>query len=226
MAQPQVHIEPSIESQVRLGLIHVEPVSVGQSGPELTEEIEQTCKKLVCQHTGKSPGEIPGLGPARELYRAFGVDPTKTRPSSEAMLRRLLKEKPFPRISNAVDLCNLCALKFLLSLGLYDADRIQGEVTLRRGREGETFAGIRKDQVNVQGRLVLADQEGPFGNPTSDSLRTSVNEDTKSLWMVIFAPASFPQALLARHVETSCADMARHLSATGQIATTSGNLLP
>jgi len=107
--------------------------------------METTAAGLLSAHAGQSPGAIPGLAAARELYRAFGIDPTHTRPSSEALLRRVLQGKGLPRILNAVDLCNLCSLRFLLPIGLYDAASVAPPVALRRGRPGETYAGIRKD---------------------------------------------------------------------------------
>jgi len=220
------HIDESVTNLVNLGLIGAGPVSVAESGPGLAGEIERVVGDLSSRHGGKSPAEIEGLSPARELYRSFGVDPTKTRPSSEALLRRVLKGKPFPRISNAVDLCNLCALRFLLSLGLYDVDKIQGEVVLRRGQPGESFDGIRKDPVNLAGRLVLSDGQGPFGNPTSDSARSRVTADTRRLWMVIFAPASFSKDVLQAHVDLSCRDMARYLAAENQPVVTDGTVIP
>jgi len=223
---PVPEISEEIRSQVRLGLIHAEPVAIGPTAPALQKEIDDLCTRLSSEHAGKPPGDIPGIRPARDLYRAFGIDPTKTRPSSESLLRRVIKKKPFPRISNAVDLCNYFALRFLLSLGLYDADKIRGEVVFRPGKEGESFAGIRKNEVHVGGRPVLVDEAGPFGNPTSDSLRTSVTGSTRSLWMVIFAPASFPKEKLAEHVKTSREYMARHLAPVGEEVKTSGATIP
>ena len=81
--------------------------------------------------------------------------------------------------------------------GLYDAAKIVGAVTMRRGREGEKYAGIRKDDVNVGGRITVADETGPFGNPTSDSARTMVTPETTELLVVIYAPREVPRA----HVE-------------------------
>lgn len=124
----------------------------------------------------------------RAMYRRFGVDPTKTRPSSEALLRRVRKGDPLPRVNSLVDVVNWCSLEFQLPYGVYDAARIQGPVTLRLGREGEEYAGIRKDTVHVAGRLVVADEAGPFGNPTSDSARTMVTPETTRALVVIFAP--------------------------------------
>jgi len=217
---------PDLPAAIRLGLVRAEPVAVGPAAEALTAEIVEMCGRLVAQHAGKPPGEIPGLASAREFYRAFGIDPTHTRPSSESLLRRALLAKPMPKILNAVDVCTLCSLAFLLPIGLYDAHRIRGKVTLRRGRPGESYPGIRKDDVHLEGRPTLADEEGAFGNPTSDSLRTSVTAATTSLWMVIFAPLSTPRAELDAHVETARDAMSRHLAPPGGTVGTSGMTLP
>ncbi len=214
-----------LPASLRLGLVAAGPVAIAPAGAALQEEIDDLCRTLVKEHAGKQPSAIDGLAPARELYRAFGIDPTRTRPSSEALLRRILRGKGLPRILNAVDVCNLCALRFLLSIGLYDAGRIRGNVTLRPGAPGETYAGIRKDEVHLEGRPVLADEEGAFGNPTSDSLRTSVTLETTSIDMVIFAPASVPPAALEAHVAAARALMERHLAPAGGAVTTDGTVI-
>ena len=214
-------IDPEVEGKVRLGLILAAPVAVAPSGPDLLAEMDALASSLASEHAGRQPGQIPGLAPARDLYRTFGVDPTHTRPSSEALLRRAIQGKPLPRILNAVDVCNLCSLRFLLSIGLYDAAKIRGAVTLRRGRDGESYPGIRKEAVNLEGRLTLADAGGPFGNPSSDSFRTCVTETTRELWMVIFAPASYPAATLQSQTTLAARTMERHLApAGGQVITT------
>lgn len=133
----------------------------------------------------------------RAMYRKVGIDPTKTRPSSEALLRRVRKGDALPRINSAVDIVNWCSLEFQLPYGLYDAAKIVGAVTMRRGLDGEKYAGIRKDDVNVGGRITVADEIGPFGNPTSDSARTMVTPETTELLVVVYAPREVPRA----HVE-------------------------
>ncbi len=131
----------------------------------------------------------------RALYRAIGLDPTKTRPSSEALLRRVRRGDTLPRVNTIVDLCNWCSVETQIAFGVYDRDRIVGDaLTLRLGAEGEGYDGIRKDRVNVAGRLTLVDAEGPFGNPTSDSLRTSVSTATTRVLFVLFVPAATPAA--------------------------------
>jgi len=199
---------------VRLGWIRSGSVTIAPASPELIAEVDALAASLRVRWAGQPPSSIGGLQPARRLYRQFGVDPTRTRPSSEALLRRVLRDRPLPRISNAVDVGNLLSLAFLLPIGLYDADRIDGQVRLRRGEAGESFAGIRKDRVNLAGRPVLVDRVGPFGNPTSDSARTCVDADTRALWLVIFAPREISRETMAGHVERARRAIERHLEST------------
>ena len=147
-------------------------------------------------------------GAVRTMYKRVGLDPTKTRPSSEALLRRVRTGDPLPRINSLVDVCNWCSLEFQLPYGLYDASRIDGDIELRIGREGESYPGIRKDAVHVGGRLTLADRQGPFGNPTSDSARTMVTTDTVSAVVVVFAPAELGAARLDQVLDVTVARMA------------------
>jgi DNA/RNA-binding domain of Phe-tRNA-synthetase-like protein len=132
----------------------------------------------------------------RTMYKRVGLDPTRTRPSSEALLRRVCKGDSLPRINSMVDVCNWCSFEFQLPYGLYDAERIEGDIELRLGHEGESYPGIRKDDVHVAGRIALADTRGPFGNPTSDSARTMVTTGTRQALLVVFAPASFERSRL------------------------------
>ena len=112
------------------------------------------------------------------MYKRVGIDPTKRRPSSEALLRRVRKGEPLPRINSMVDVCNWCSLEFQLPYGLYDAAHIEGDVVLRLGAEGESYPGIRKDDVHVGGRITLADAAVRSAIPTSDSARTMVTTAT------------------------------------------------
>jgi DNA/RNA-binding domain of Phe-tRNA-synthetase-like protein len=96
-----------------------------------------------------------------------------------------------------VDVCNWCSLEFQLPYGLYDVAALQPPIVLRIGQAGESYPGIRKDVVNVADRLTLADQQGPFGNPTSDSARTMVTEATSAVLAVVFAPAETTPIRLA-----------------------------
>ena len=132
------------------------------------------------------------------MYKRVGIDPTKRRPSSEALLRRVRKGEGLPRINAMVDVCNWCSLEFQLPDGLYDAAHIEGDVVLRLGKDGQSYPGIRKDDVHVGGRITLADNRGPFGNPTSDSARTMVTPATTRALVVVFAPRDIDARQLDR----------------------------
>ena len=159
-----------------------------------------------CAHEASPPRSPP---PCARCTSGPGLDPTKTRPSSEALLRRVRKGDELPRINSLVDVINWCSLESQLPFGLYDLDHVRGAVTLRLGRAGEEYPGIRKDVVHVADRLVLADDEGPFGNPTSDSARTMVTPSTIRALVVIFAPVSVEASVGARALQlTTRADRA------------------
>jgi DNA/RNA-binding domain of Phe-tRNA-synthetase-like protein len=151
-----------------------------------------------------SPSDVlPELRPARDLYRAVGIEPTRIRPSSESLLRRVIKNKDLYQINSIVDVCNYASLSFLLPIGLYDIQKISGNVVFRLGRESEEYEGIRKDMIHVRDRLILADDIGPFGNPSADSQRTAIDLKSSQVLMVIFAPAHYSLYRLNNHIEFS-----------------------
>lgn len=182
---------PEIRELVSLALVEAYGVAPSPEGNDaLGEEIAAGVARLVARYAGRTAGAIDLLQPARVLYRSIGMDPTRYRPSPEALLRRLLKGEPFPRIHPAVDLGNLWAVLSGLPVGLYDVGKLApGPIEARLGRAGESYAGINKPEVHLAGRLALADAAGPFGNPSSDSLRTSVGPGASHLLFVMFAPA-------------------------------------
>ena len=144
----------------------------------------------------------------RTMYKRVGIDPTKTRPSNEALLRRVRKGDTIPRINSLVDIVNWCSLEFQLPYGLYDLSKINGPVTIRLGADGESYPGIRKDDVNVSGRITVADATGAFGNPTSDSARTMVTTATTDALVVIFAPAEIASAQVRRVLDVTASRLA------------------
>ena len=136
-------------------------------------------------------GDLPPLDRARELYRRFGTDPTRMRPSSEALLRRIKKGESLPRINSLVDVANALSVQLQVPVGLYDLGSVRGEdLSVRLGREGESYEGIGKERVNVAGRICVADAEGPCGNPSADSARTMITTATETAAWIYFLPVS------------------------------------
>ena len=181
-------VDEALRGTLALGLLEAEGLAHEPVPPEFEVERDALVARLAAQFAGRAPADIPGVAETRALFHELHIDPTKTRPSSEALLRRVLQGKGLPRVNLAVDVCNLSSLEHQLPLGLYDRELVRGPVRVRLGQEGEGYAGIRKQRVNLAGRLLLADDEGPFGAPTSDSGRTAVSSRTRRLLVVLFCP--------------------------------------
>jgi DNA/RNA-binding domain of Phe-tRNA-synthetase-like protein len=136
-------------------------------------------------------GEVGSINRARELYRRFGVDPTRVRPSSEALLRRLKKRDGLPRVNSLVDVANALSVQLQVPVGLYDLEKVKGdELVIRLGADGEGYEGIGKERVNVAGRICVADAAGACGNPSADSARTMITTDTERAAWIYFLPVS------------------------------------
>lgn len=211
---PALGVDEALRGKLALGVLEAEGIAPGPPPPSFGEERDRITARLSTLYAGKPAADIPGVAETRALFHALDVDPTKTRPSSEALLRRVLQGKGLPEVLPAVDVCNLCSLEAQLPLGLYDRDRVRGELRVRLGREDEGYPGIRKGHVNLAGRLLLADDDGPFGAPTSDSARTSVSSATTSLLVVVFCPVDRAGKHLSVALENIADRLVRHLGAT------------
>jgi DNA/RNA-binding domain of Phe-tRNA-synthetase-like protein len=207
-------VEESLRGVLALGLLEAESLRSGPLPPEFETERERLTARLATHYSGKQPADIPGVSETRALFHQLDIDPTKTRPSSEALLRRVLQGKGLPRVNPAVDVCNLCSLEHQLPFGLYDRDQVRGAIHVRVGREGEGYGGIRKQRVNLSGRLLLADDDGPFGAPTSDSSRTSVTAETHNLLVVVFCPLDRAGQHLSTALEHVSELITRHCGAS------------
>ena len=129
--------------------------------------------------------ESPPIEATRKAYKALGKDPARYRGSAEALLRRIVAGKGFPQINVVVDIINLVSVESRLPVGLYDLAHVVGDLTFRPGRAGETYKGIGKYDLNLEGLPVFVDTVGPHGSATSDSERTMVTEKTKEVLAII-----------------------------------------
>lgn len=152
-------------------------------GADLKRRIEPELERLRRVHATEPP---PGFAYSRRLFQSLHIDPTKHRPSSEALWRRLRDRNDFPAVHPAVDLTNLLSLSYQVSYGLYDLARVEPPVIIAQGTEGDRYQGIRKEILNLAGKIVLKDRQGAFGNPSADSLRTSTNAASRDILQVLF----------------------------------------
>jgi DNA/RNA-binding domain of Phe-tRNA-synthetase-like protein len=153
----------------------------------LDQELRSCEEKILKLAEPKAVLESPAILATRAGYKALGKDPARYRGSAEALLRRVIAGKGLPRINNVVDVINLVSFESRLPVGLYDLAHVQGDIVFRAGRAGETYKGIGKYDLNLEGLPVFCDAAGPHGSPTSDSERTMVTEATKLVVAIIIS---------------------------------------
>lgn len=152
----------------------------------LWNEINALCDRFRKELTTESLKEITSIAATRRIYKACGKDPSRYRPASEALIRRVLQGKELYQLNTLVDLVNLASIAYGYSIGGFDADKFEGDtLTLGIGREGEPYEGIGRGMINIQGLPVYRDAVGGVGTPTSDNERTKISDDTSHLVVLI-----------------------------------------
>jgi DNA/RNA-binding domain of Phe-tRNA-synthetase-like protein len=129
--------------------------------------------------------KIPKLKLTRDGYKKMGKDPSHTRPACEALLRRVVKGNALYRLGDVIDLGNILSIETLRSVCVVDSDKLVGDIVIRLGKSSDNYEGINRGIINVTNIPVYADEIGPFGCPTSDTLRTAVTATTKSILVMI-----------------------------------------
>jgi len=153
---------------------------------QLWNEINALGERLKKEYTTETVKLISGIEATRKVYRACGKDPSRYRPSAEALIRRVLQGKQLYQIDTLVDLVNLASMAYGYSIGGFDADKIDGDtLALGVGREGEPYEGIGRGPINIAGLPVYRDAVGGIGTPTSDNERTKMELSTTHVLIVI-----------------------------------------
>lgn len=153
---------------------------------ELWKEIESMGNKFREELTTETLKDLTSIAATRRVYKACGKDPSRYRPASEALIRRVLQGKELYQRDTLVDLVNLASIAYGYSIGGFDADKFVGDtLTLGIGREGEPYEGIGRGMINIHGLPVYRDAIGGVGTPTSDNERTKMTIDTTHLIVLI-----------------------------------------
>lgn len=121
----------------------------------------------------------------RDGYKKLGKDPSHTRPACEALIRRVIKGIKLYSLGDLIDLGNILSVKTKRSVCVVDSNKINGDVNIRIGLEGEYVDAINRGQINAYNLPVYVDDTGIFGSPTSDTIRTSVTNTTKQILVMI-----------------------------------------
>lgn len=152
----------------------------------LWDEIEHFTEDYRKRYTTESIKQMRPIQATREVYKRCGKDPSRYRPSAEALCRRILKGSSLYQINTLVDLINVVSIASGFSIGGFDADKIEGNrLVLGIGCAGEPYEGIGRGKLNIEGLPVYRDALGGIGTPTSDNERTKLDLSTTRLLAVI-----------------------------------------
>lgn len=168
------------------GYITINDVAVRGTPPALTREFIDLQAQLAKLYNLNVLPSVPRIMAVRSMYKKLDFDPSRYRPASEALVRRVLQGKGLYYVNSAVDVNNFCSMKYLLPFGLYDLDKVEGDIEYRIAEQGE-YINIAGKTVSTDGKPFLTDNKGVFGNPTSDSRRTAVTLSTTNLLSVVYA---------------------------------------
>lgn len=177
-----VEIEPSF----KIGIIHYTKIVVTSSPQMLKGRLQLFQEQLFFELDDKAVTDFDGIKEWRALWKKFGADPNRYRPSMEAMYRRIAKQNYITPMHSAVDLNNFFSIQYEIPMGIYDVANIHGNITLTIGNEETTYNGLNGRENKLRNILTLQDDIGPFGSPFVDSVRTAVTENTTEALQVVF----------------------------------------
>jgi DNA/RNA-binding domain of Phe-tRNA-synthetase-like protein len=142
----------------------------------------------------KELSSVEGVNEWRALWKKFGSDPGRYRPSIEALLRRIRKQNYLSPVNSVIDLNTFFSLQYEIPVGIYDASSLKGDMQLLLGNSETSYTALNGRENRFDGILVLVDDNGPFGSPYVDSQRTAVTEHTTEAYQVFFLRPSIEMA--------------------------------
>lgn len=153
--------------------------------PYLTEAFNEISKEYQEKYELSEVTKILKIKATRDGYKMLGKDPSHTRPACEALVRRIIRDGSIYRLGDLIDFGNFLSIKLMKSVCMVDLDKIQGDVTIRIGRNTDFYEGINRGVINVTNLPLYTDEIGPFGNPTSDTIRTAISNDTTNVLIML-----------------------------------------
>jgi len=170
----------------QLGIITYNDITVTNTPQWLQGRLQLSLEEWLLEKENVPTSEITGVQAWRKLFKLFGTDPSRYRPSHEALIRRLRKEKSLPSIHTAADVNNYFSITIEAPMGIYDLDHLDGDVTLRIGKADDHYMGINGREMAMASKFLTADASGAFGSPIVDSKRSMVTEETRNALHVIY----------------------------------------
>ncbi|WP_210471287.1 B3/4 domain-containing protein [Sporosarcina sp. 6E9] len=193
----KLNLDPAVLEIVptfKLGLNHYTKVTVAESPQMLKGRLQLFQELLFFDLDDKPVTDFLGIKEWREVWKLFGANPSRHRHSTEALMRRIAKQNYLSPFHSAVDLNNFFSLQYQIPVGIYDVDKIKGNVTLTVGTKESGYDGLNGRFNSLEKMLILSDDEGPFGSPYVDSARTAVTEETTNSLHAFFLRPSMNEA--------------------------------
>jgi DNA/RNA-binding domain of Phe-tRNA-synthetase-like protein len=130
----------------------------------------------------------PTVAALRRLFKEAGTDPSRYRPSSEALLRRLLKGGDLPVISPLVDINNCLSAELAVPCCVMAEGTFEPPLLWRSGAKDESYQSLR-GPFKLEGKPLLCDAMGPLDAPITGNERVKVTADTHRAWLVAYLPS-------------------------------------
>jgi DNA/RNA-binding domain of Phe-tRNA-synthetase-like protein len=177
--------------QFKIGTITYHDIAISDSPQMIKGRFQLFLESLKLED--KTTADYPGVSEYRSVFKKLGIDPSRYRPSSEALLRRVLSGKELPPINSGVDVNNFFSIRFVIPIGLYNLDKLEGDVVVRIGGAEDSYEGLNGREMNMEGKLVSADSLGAFGSPIVDSKRTMVDESVANALHIVYLQPSMDE---------------------------------
>lgn len=156
-----------------------------QLSHQITDAFSEVSKQYQSLYDIHNVVEIEKIKRTRDGYKKLGKDPSHTRPACEALVRRVLKNNSISRLGDAIDIGNLISILTMKSVCMVDLDKIEGNIYIRIGTKEDNYEGIHRGRINVSSLPLYCDAISPFGNPTSDTMRSAITTTTKNILIML-----------------------------------------
>ncbi|WP_338780436.1 phenylalanine--tRNA ligase beta subunit-related protein [Metabacillus sp. FJAT-52054] len=184
------HELKELEPSFKIGIALYRGIEVGDSPQMLKGRMRLFQESLYFDFENQEIKDIPAVQEWRALFKKAGTDPNRYRPAQEAIFRRIKKQQYLETIHSAADINNFFSMEYQIPIGIYDLDRLNGNIEIRIGNSDDTYEAINGREVSMEKKILSADGNGAFGSPYVDSKKTAASRETvNALQIVYLAPS-------------------------------------
>ncbi|MFD6440622.1 B3/4 domain-containing protein [Peribacillus sp. NPDC060186] len=191
----EINISANLSSKIpdfKVGIITYENIEVGPSPQMVKGRLQLFQEALYFDLDEKELTDFPGIKEWRKIFKTTGTNPSRYRPSVEALYRRVKKQNYLTSIHSATDLNNFFSLLYEVPIGIYDADKLAGDISIKIGESSDEYDGLNGRLNSMENMITSVDRDGAFGSPYVDSERTKVTEETKKAIQIIYLQPKTP----------------------------------